>query len=279
MIAKEFSVAMCVYGGDNSAHFKVAVDSVLNQTVQPSEVVLVVDGTINETLEEIVSAYEQNPIFKVIRLEKNQGHGTARRISLDNCSFDIVALMDADDICVPTRFEKQLEMLNSDESLDIVGGNIAEFIDDVDNVVALRTVPCDDEEIKRYLKKRCPMNQMTVMFRKSAVESVGGYLDWYCNEDYYLWVRMCLAGMKFANTSETLVDVRVGKEMYQRRGGWKYFKSEAKLQKYMLKHKVIGIPTFIDNVGKRLIVQVFLPNNLRGLIFRKFARTKKENNV
>ena len=79
--------------------------------------------------------------------------------------------------------------------------------------------------------------------------------------------------MKFANVDNVLVRVRVGAEMYQRRGGWRYFVSEAKLQKYMLDHKVIGFGTFAVNTMKRLIVQVLLPNKVRGWVFQKFARS------
>lgn len=115
---------------------------------------------------------------------------------------------------------------------------------------------------------------MTVMFRKSIYERSGGYLDWYCDEDYYLWLRMMQNGSKFANTGTVLVNVRVGEEMYQRRGGVKYFKSEAKLQKYMLDSDMIGFGTYISNVIKRFIVQVLLPNKIRGMVFKKFARKK-----
>ena len=117
------------------------------------------------------------------------------------------------------------------------------------------------------------MNQVTVMFRRADVAEVGGYIDWFCEEDYYLWLRMALAKKQFANVPENLVNVRVGKEMYRRRGGWKYFKSEAGLQKFMLRKKLISVPTYAANVTKRLIVQVFLPNKLRGWVFRKFARS------
>ena len=110
------------------------------------------------------------------------------------------------------------------------------------------------------------------MFRKSSVEAAGGYLDWFNEEDYYLWLRMYLAGMTFGNVADTLVNVRVGEEMYQRRGGLRYFKSEARLQKYMLDHRVIGTGTYLVNVAKRLVVQVLLPNHLRGWVFQNFAR-------
>ena len=270
-----FSVSVCVYAGDNSDYFKVAIESILKQTIPPSEIVLVVDGPIPQSLDAVVSFYEKNPIFKVIKLEENQGHGEARRIGLENCSYDFVALMDADDISVPDRFEKQLEFLKNDETLSIVGGNIAEFIDNVDNIVGYRTVLSEDEAIKEDLKKRCPMNQVTVMFRKKDIAAVGGYIDWYSEEDYYLWIRMYLAGMRFANLSDVLVNVRIGNEMYRRRGGLRYFKSEVKLQKYMWKNQVISFSNFIVNISKRLVVQVLLPNWLRGLVFKKFARKQK----
>lgn len=273
----KFSVAMCVYGGDNPEWFRTAVESVLHQTVQPDEVVLVVDGPVPEGIDLLVQTYEGYDQFKVIRLAENQGHGNARRTSLEHCSNELVALMDADDISVPNRFELQLAQFAKEPKLSIVGGNITEFCEEPDNVVGVRNVPQSDSEIKEYMKYRCPMNQVTVMFKKSDVTTVGGYIDWYCEEDYYLWLRMYLAGLKFANVHQVLVNVRVGEEMYQRRGGLRYFKSEAELQKYMLDNRVIGLRTYLINVNKRLIVQVLLPNRLRGWVFQKFARSRAKH--
>ena len=270
----KFSVSMCVYGKDNPDWFRTAVDSILNQTRRPDEVVLVVDGPVPDELDAIIRLYEALPFFRVIRLAVNEGHGNARRKGLSACTNELVALMDADDIAAPDRFEKQLRRFIEDPSLSIVGGNITEFIDTPDNVVGERTVPEKEEDICAYLKKRCPFNQMTVMFRKSDVEEVGGYIDFYCEEDYYLWLRLYLAGKHLANLPDVLVNVRVGKDMYRRRGGWRYFKSERRLQKFMRKNKVIGMGTYLSNVTKRFIVQVLLPNRLRGWVFQKFARSK-----
>ena len=273
MNKQAFSVCMCVYGKDNPQWLETAVESILNQTVSPEEVVLVVDGSVPETLNSVIERYEAMPIFRVHRLPVNQGHGNARRIGLELCSNELVALMDADDISLPDRFEKQLRKF-CQEDADIVGGMITEFVDSPENLVAKRLVPTDHDTVCEYIKKRCPMNQVTVMFRKSSVEAAGGYLDWYNNEDYYLWLRMMQAGMRFANVPDVLVNVRVGKDMYQRRGGMRYFRSEAKLQKYMLDRKIITAGTFAVNVGKRFIVQVLLPNRLRGWVFKKFARNQ-----
>lgn len=272
---EKFSVSICVYGGDNAQYFDLAMQSIFNQTLKPDEVVLVVDGPVGEDINNVILKY-QNDSLKVIRLDENVGHGDARRIGLENCTYDLVALMDADDVCEENRFQKQLNMFSKNPEISIVGGQITEFIDDISNIVGKRTVPLLDDDIKQYMKKRCPMNQVTVMFKKNDVQNVGGYIDWYCEEDYYLWIRMALANLKFANVPDVLVNVRVGNEMYQRRGGLKYFKSEAKLQKFMLENKIIGFSRYLINVVERLILQVLMPNWLRGIVFKIFAREKTE---
>ena len=66
--------------------------------------------------------------------------------------------------------------------------------------------------------------------------------------------------------------VRVSEDMYARRGGWKYFQSEARLQKYMYRQRIITFPQYCVNVMKRFIVQLLLPNKLRGWVFRRLAR-------
>ncbi len=185
-----------------------------------------------------------------------------------NCKSDLIAIMDSDDISCRNRFEKQIEAFVRNKQIDVVGGQITEFIGNPDNITGKRTVPENDREIKQYIKKRCPMNHMTVMFRKSAVEKAGGYLDWFCNEDYYLWIRMAINGAVFANVPDILVNVRVGNEMAARRGGWRYYKSEAKLQKYMLDHRLISIPRYLYNTAIRFGGEVIVPDKLRLKLFR-----------
>jgi glycosyltransferase involved in cell wall biosynthesis len=271
---KKFSVSICVYKNDHPDHFYEALESVINQTFKPDEVVLVVDGPVPNSVNEVISHFEKQSFFKVIRLLNNVGHGNARRIGLENCTNELIALMDADDICASDRFEKQLICFEMNRNLSVIGGNIKEFVDSINNIVGIREVPQDDTSIKEFMKKRCPFNQMTVMFKLSDVMEAGGYLDWYCDEDYYLWIRMFQSGAVFKNLKDNLVYVRVGKEMYQRRGGIKYFQSEAKLQKYLLDNNIISIITYISNVTLRFILQVLMPNKIRGLIFKRFARKK-----
>lgn len=268
----KLSVSMCVYGKDNPEHFHIALRSVLEQTRKPDEMVLVVDGPIPEEIDDIIKLYRDESFFKVIYLPENVGHGNARRTGMKNCSHDLIALMDADDISIRTRFEKQLRCFEQNPEIDVLGGNIAEFIDSPDNTVGLREVPQEDQEIKRYMKKRCPFNQATVMFRRSAVEAAGGYIDWPFEEDYFLWIRMYQNGSVFHNLDDCLAFVRVGRDLYKRRGGLRYFLSEAELQKYMWANGIIGFPRFVQNVVIRFAVQVILPSSVRGYFYQTFAR-------
>ena len=269
-----FSVAISVYKSDDPKFFDRALFSITEmQTIKPDEIVLVVDGPVCEELNRVIEKYERlYSIFHIIRLEKNGGLGNALKIAVESSKYDLIARMDSDDVSVPTRFEQQLRYFEEHPEVDIVGGDITEFIGDESNIVGKRVVPKSNEEIREYMRRRCAFNHMSVMYKRNAVQGAGGYQDWFCNEDYYLWIRMWLNHAVFANTGSILVNVRVGKEMYQRRGGWKYFKSEAKLQSFMLKKGVIRVPRYLVNVSERLILQVLMPNKVRGWVFRTFAR-------
>lgn len=271
-----FSVAMSVYKSDNPDFFDRALSSITDeQTIKPNEIVLVVDGPVSNEINNVINKYEKKyEVFNVIRLEQNGGLGNALKIAVENATHELIARMDSDDVSVSTRFEEQLKYFEINPEIDIVGGDITEFIGEENNIVGKRSVPLSNESIREYMKTRCAMNHVSVMYKKKAVESAGGYQDWFWNEDYYLWIRMWLNGAVFANTGSVLVNVRVGEEMYQRRGGSKYFESEKGLQDYMLKNKMINHSTYIKNVTKRLIIQKLMPNKLRGWVFRTFARKK-----
>lgn len=270
----KYSVLMSLYIKEKPEYFGLAIDSMLNQTVKPDEIVIVEDGPLTESLYAVLDEYKAKypQIVRTVKNEKNLGLGLALNVGLKECKNELVARMDTDDISKPDRCEKQLKMFAENPDLDIIGGNISEFIDTVDNRVGARIVPQTDSEIKDYLKKRCPFNHMTVMFKKDSVLKAGNYIDWFWNEDYSLWIRMFLANMIFANIPETLVNVRVGKDMYQRRGSWKYFKSEAGIQWFMLRNGIISLPLYLFNTALRFCLQVLMPNWLRGFVFQKFAR-------
>lgn len=272
----KFSVIMCVYYADDAGNFDIAVESIVNQTYQPSEIVLVVDGPVGAELNGVILKWKDLYGYKfiIVRLEKNHGLGYARRVALAHTNYDIVAIMDADDISMSNRFELQLKYLLEHSDISVVGGNIKEFDDLTGEKIAYRIVPEKDEDIKKFLKMRNPINNMTVMAYKSDILEVGGFKDFYLMEDYYLWARMCSAGKKFYNIQAVLVNVRSGKDMYKRRGGIKLLQSEIKMQKYMYDSNIIPLYLFVCNMFIRVVVQIILPTNIRGVFYRLFARDK-----
>ena len=270
-----FSVCTSVYKKDNPAYVRAALYSMLvSQSFKPSEIVLVQDGPIPNELSQVLTEYETEyaNVMHIIRLEKNGGLGNALKLGVENATYDIVARMDSDDICLPYRFEKQLSYLETHPEVDIVGGQMTEFIDSPDNIVGRREVPLTNEDIYEYMKSRCALNHVTVMFRKKAVLEAGNYQDWFWNEDYYLWVRMMKAGCKFANIPDVVVNVRSGADQYARRGGRKYFDSEIGIKRLMLREGMITKTQFAINYIERFIIQLVLPNRVRGWVFRTFAR-------
>lgn len=269
---EQYSVLMSLYKKEKPEYLRHAIDSMIHQTVKPDEIVIVEDGPLTDELYAVLDEYASS--ITRVRNEKNLGLGLALNVGLKACRNELVARMDTDDVSIAHRCEKQLAFFQRNPELSVVGGNIQEFVGDPSNCVGKRIVPSKDAAIKEYMKKRCPMNHMSVMFRKKDVAEVGGYMDWYCDEDYYLWVRMAMGGKSFGNLNEILVNVRVGDEMYSRRGGVRYFKSEAKLQKLMLEKGVISWGRYFINVLQRLVLQVLMPNRLRGFLFQKLAREK-----
>ncbi len=271
---EKYSVLMSLYYKEDPEYFRRAVDSMLSQTVKPDEILIVKDGAVTAELEGVLEELcaKAPDIITVIGYEENRGLGFALGFGTERVRNELVARMDTDDISLPERCELQLEFFEKYPETDIVGGMMEEFVGDEKNIIGKRTVPLTDDEIREYMKERCPFNHITVMYKRSAVMAAGGYRDWFFNEDYYLWLRMYLSSCRFANIPKTLALARVGEDMYRRRGGIKYFKSEARLQKFMLENKIIGYPVYISNVVKRLVVQVLLPNRLRGWVFKKFAR-------
>lgn len=269
----KFSVLMSVYKNDKLEFVEEAIESVINQTRKPDEIVIVEDGPVPEAIQKLLQEYEAKcDYLKIVPLEKNVGLGNALNIGLDKCTYNLVARMDSDDISREDRFEKQIKEFEKDDSLSVVGGFISEFVDCKEKSIGIREVPLTNSDIAIQIKLKNPFNHMTVMFQKKDVLKAGNYQDFFYYEDYYLWIRMALKNMKFKNVDSVLVNARIGEDMYKRRGGWKYYKSGVKLQNFMLKNKLIHLPKYCYNILVRFVVQVMMPNHFRAWIYQKFAR-------
>jgi len=273
-----FSVLMSLYIKDNPKYLEEALASILCQTMQPSEIVLVFDGQISKECNNVIQNYnENNPgLFKIIALPVNKGLGHALGVGINHCSFDLVARMDSDDICDKTRFEKQVVFLNDRQDINAVGSNIEEFNENPGDLGKLRIMPKEGEPILKYAKYRNPMNHPSVMFRKSAVLDSGNYNgDIKLFEDYDLFTRMLLKGHKFYNIQQVLLHFRVGDglQTIKRRSGWHYIKSEISFLKHA--HHIGHINRL--ELAKSLLIKIpvrILPAPIVLRLYNSFLRKK-----
>ncbi len=269
-----YSVLMSVYYKENPDWLKESINSILNQTVLTNDFVIVKDGKLNKELDEVISEYckKYPDIFHVIELEENLGLGPALAIGLENCKNELVARMDSDDISVENRCQKQLKLFTDKPELDIIGSYHTEFMNDISNVISTKILPETNIEIKKYAKKRNPFSHSVVMFKKSKVLQAGNYRKYHLCEDYDMWTRMIQLGCQCYNIQEVLSYVRVGDDLYKRRGGIKYLKSiikfkyeQYKIGFYSLKDFIISsIPHIIICLMPNFIRKTFYENILRG---------------
>jgi len=266
----KISVVMSVYQNDDAESFRCAVESVLNQTYLPSEIILVVDGLVSKEIKIILKEYAMNELFRIIRMPEKVGLGLALQKGCTEAQYPFIARMDSDDISDPTRFEKQIKYLQENPNCDVVGTFGVKFFNSFENVYDEKKLPITDQEIKRTMQKRNPLNHMSIMMKKESLLKCGNYQDWYLAEDYYLWVRMCLNGVIFHNIPENLVSIRVDNRTLARRHGIKYYKSLKRLYKFMLTNKIISCWRYLKNILTRFVYHVLIPKWLKKLVYRKF---------
>lgn len=212
---------MTVYTKDNPDYFALSLDSMINQTCKPDEIVIVKDGPIRKQLQDIIDS-RKNRQVKIIQLQLpvNKGLGLALNEGIKICKNELIARMDADDYSMPNRCELQLKAFEKYPDLDIIGCPVDEFVDDIDNVVGCRNVPYTNDEIYAFAKKRDPFNHPTVMYKKSVVLKAGMYSDYRKNQDTDLWIKMLSNGAQCMNLKEHVFRFRFDSDTYRKRKSW-----------------------------------------------------------
>lgn len=266
-----FAVLMALYFKDDPRLFKKAVESVFRNTLLPSELVIVIDGPIGVNLEEVLENLKaQFSGIKIIRLEANKGLATALNVGLKEIKCSWVVRADADDVNLPERFQVLADLVRDSPELALIGSAILE-VDKKGAPLMIRELPISLEQIRQFARRRNPFNHMTVAYRRDCVLEVGGYPNVFLKEDYALWCHLLKAGYQVANTKTVLVHATAGDDLYRRRGGWKYAKSEWQLQNILvqcgLKNKISALH---DGILRALIF--LAPSEIRSFIYKKFLR-------
>ncbi len=275
MTNEGFSVLMSLYINERPEYFKECMESILAQTVLPSEILIVRDGPIQKEVEDLIDKYmDDNPgLIRTVGYDVNRGLWYALALGVRECRNELIARMDTDDICRLDRFERQLSEFRKDPRLDLCGSCIDEFEGDASNIVARRTVPLTQEDIIRYQKRRDSFNHMTVMYKRSAVLAAGNYQECPLMEDTLLWVNMLLNGAKCINIPESLVYARIGDGMYERRGGFDYFLKYRDGRRKVYETGFIGKSDYLYTLFVQFFVAM-MPRHMRGVVFRKLLHRK-----
>ena len=273
----EFSVLMTTYQGEQPEFLEASLKSVLvEQTVLPNQFVIVVDGPIGESLDCVLKKYQSEfpEIVELIYSPINQGQSKASAIGLKHIKYELFARMDSDDVCVENRFEEQLKIFEQNNEVDVVGGWISEFTNDVNDADSFRVVKENHNEIVSEFKNRTPVNNVTVMLKKSSVEKAGGYGRDTVNEDFSLYAHMWVDGAVFYNIQKTLVNVRVGNNMVGRRKDFRIFTDWCKDQKYLFENKKHSFLTSALSCVKCFCF-VITPVSLKRFIYKNILRKSK----
>ena len=263
------SVVMAVYHADKPEWFCEAIDSILNQTVKSNDIVIVRDGPVSDELESVLCEYEKGcQEVRIIRLEKNGGLGNALNIGIKEAKNELIARMDADDISVGNRFELQLVEFNKDPELTLLGGQIAEFEGTVDNIVAHRIVPTEQEEIIKFSKRRNPFNHVTVMYKKGVIDNCSGYDEAVLRcEDYDLWMRVLSKNYIIKNLAKNLVYVRIDQNAMKRRGTVKSVKGNIKCRSHFHEMRYISRTDFMFGMLSQVSLLI-IPASIASPLFK-----------
>lgn len=275
----KYSVLMSVYAKDKPAYLRQAIESMLHQTVPAEQFVVIVDGPISNELEAVILEYEKDEdLFTIIRLSKNSGLANALNIGLGYCRNELVARMDADDISLPQRCEKELLLFEQYANLAVCGCNIGEFYDNEHNIKTYRNVPSKYEDIIEFSRRRQPFNHPTVIYKKNIILKCGGYTNLRRKEDFDLFSRILSDGYYVRNVNYTLYLYRANENNYKRRKSIENIKSAFYVYKLHLKRKGCTVFDFLIMCGGEIIFFI-LPNNLMKLLSDKTLRNKQGQTI
>lgn len=273
-----YSVLMSVYTNETASNLKESIDSVLAQSVPPFEFVIVEDGLLNDSLRATLDQYEQRypDLFHFVKKEKNEGLGLALRLGVEHCCCEWIARMDSDDIWHSNKMEKQIDVLEKNPDLDMIGCVYIEFFED--NTTVLRQTPQTHEELYQYLHRRNPFGHDSMLLHKQSILAAGNYQDELRFEDYGLWIRLVLNGAKMHNLQIPYLYVRANLSYYNRRGGMQYFLQNFAFFKKYYQRGFFTLKDCILSLTPRFIVAL-IPGNVRTYIYKKMLRKENKHEI
>lgn len=224
-MSNQVAILLPVYKKDNPKHFIIALESLLSQTFENLIVYIGCDGPLSGELDKELGQYTENNRIKIIRFSENRGLACVLNDLITEARKDkksFLARMDADDVSIPERIEKQLTFLQENPDIDVVGGAIEE-IDSNGNLRNKKVVyPLTNFECRKFFRYRDPLAHPATFFRMRYFDKTKGYRPEYRkNQDTMLWFDGFMSDCKFSNLPDVVLQFRVNDSFYGRRDGYK----------------------------------------------------------
>ena len=269
-IYPKFSVILPIYKKVKFKIFFKSFESILKQSLLPSELLIIYDGPIQGNIKSFINNRRKIYKFiKILNIPSNNGLGKALRLAVKKTSYNYIIRCDADDISLKNRFKDQVTFMKKNKNIDVLGSNINEIYDN--KKLTIKKLPKKNNDLRKYSLFRNPINHSSVIFKKNKIINSGNYIDMPFFEDYYLWLRVLKSGGKFHNIQKNLVLMGVNNDYYDRRSGLKYFLYYLNFLNKIKKDKIISYFIYFLNVIIRLHI-VYLPRNIIIKIYNLILR-------
>ncbi|MTH17517.1 glycosyltransferase [Flavobacterium sp. LC2016-01] len=262
----DFSVLMPLFFKEKPEYIEESLKSLYNQTLKPTEIILVQEGVLNEEQNNILNYWIKafgDEVIRVVDSKEVKGLAPCLNLGLHASRCNYIARFDSDDICFPDRFEKQIEFLKNNNDVVILGGQIEEFDEKMEVSMGIRRVPVKYREILSFAKWRCPFNHQTVFYKRDVAIALGGYPIMKVYEDYSFWGLFLVNGHKAANLPDVLVKARTGEGLITRRSGMNFLKGELTGIKFLYKIKFLSTLRYYTLVISRIVVRSLPTGALR----------------
>ncbi|WP_367280051.1 glycosyltransferase [Nocardioides sp.] len=259
-----------VHSGVRPEHLEATLGSIHSQSLRADEIVVVEDGPLRAGHHKAIENFlGQDSRVRRVKIQTNSGAGVANQVGLLAATGRWIAKVDADDINVPHRFERQLAEVQR-QGLDVCGSAMGEFTDDPAVLLGVRASPISHDSIARRMRWNNPINHPTAFFRRTFALRAGGYRPMRYMQDYDLFARLLSAGAQMGNLAEVLVLFRGGSEMFARRRTSSIHRWEWELQRNLRSYGVITRTEMARNVTTRTVARVAPASLIEPLYNRLF---------
>lgn len=255
------AVIMSIYKNDKLMYVAKCVNSMLKQTFGDFHVYIQYDGVVEDDIKYFFMELNDTRFHVYSR---NENYGLAYSLNellkiILTKEYDYIIRMDADDICISNRFEKQIIFMEQHKNIDICGSYIEEM-DENEKCIGLIKYPSIHDEMKTFFGKRNPLAHPSVIFRKSYFQKAGLYpVDTDKDEDTIFWLNGFLSGCQFANIEQVLVRMRVNSNFYSRRNGLSKSLSDLKNRCLVIRKLNLSSVNYIFAFARFVVLSVPIP--------------------